>query len=115
MVKFTWFQLLPTLNVGPKAPVAMKKKYKYKGEERSKSSLRGSNAKKPVTVHQIASNLNDYFWYRRKVSEGTKGPIEYEFSKRRVILSKDGLPWKTVWLIIRRTHWKDTKLFLFYK
>jgi hypothetical protein len=38
-----------------------------------------------------------------KVSEGTKGPIEYEFSKRDVILSKDGLPWKTVWLIMKRT------------
>ena len=43
------------------------------------------------------------YYYRRKVSEGTKGPIEYEFSKREVIVSNDGLPWKTVWLIIRRT------------
>ena len=85
-----------------KTPVTMVKKYKYKGEERSKTVLEDP-MKKPVTVQQIASNLNDYFWYRRKVSEGTKGPIEYEFSKRRVTLSKDGLPWKTVWLVIRRT------------
>ena len=85
-----------------KTPVAMVKKYKYKGEERSKTILKDP-AKDPITVRQIASNLHDYFWYRRKVSEGTKGPIEYEFAKRRVTLSKDGLPWKTVWLIIRRT------------
>ena len=85
-----------------KTPATRKKKYKYKGEERSKTVLENS-AKNPVTVHQVASSLNDYFWYRRKVSEGTKGPIEYEFSKRRVTLSKDGLPWKTIWLIIRRT------------
>jgi len=85
-----------------KTPVTMVKKYKYKGEKRSKTVLEDP-AKNPVTVHQIASNLNNYFWYRRKVSEGTKGPIEYEFSKRRVMLSKDGLPWKTVWLIMRRT------------
>jgi len=85
-----------------KTPITMEKKYKYKGEERSKKILRDPT-KSPVTVHQIASSLNDYFWYRRKVSEGTKGPIEYEFSKRRVTLSKDGLPWKTVWLLIRRT------------
>jgi len=85
-----------------KAPVMMTKKYKYKGKERSKTILEDPT-KTPVTVHQIASSLNDYFWYRRKVSEGTKGPIEYEFSKRRVILSKDGLPLKTVWLVIRRT------------
>jgi|GEM_PF-5399250 len=38
-----------------------------------------------------------------KVREGTKGPIEYEFSKREVILSKDGLPRKTAWLIMKRT------------
>ena len=56
-----------------------------------------------LSVSKIARNLNDFFWYRRKVSEGTKGPIEYEFSKREVILSKDGLPWKTVWLIMKRT------------
>ena len=85
-----------------KTPVTMVKKYKYKGEERSKTILKDP-VKAPVTVHQIATNLHDYFWYRRKVSEGTKGPIEYEFTKRRVRLSKDGLPWKTVWLIIRRT------------
>jgi len=80
----------------------MVKEYKYKGEIHTKSVLEDT-AKKPISVQEIAANLNDYFWYRRKVSEGTKGPIEYEFCKRRVTLSKDGLPWKTVWLVIRRT------------
>ncbi len=47
--------------------------------------------------------MNNYFWYRRTVSEGTKVPIEYEFTKRQVVLAKDGLPWKHVWLIIKRT------------
>jgi SRSO17 transposase len=85
-----------------KAPVSTVKEYKYKGEVRSKAVLEDA-AKKPITVMKIASNLNNYFWYRRKVSEGTKGPIEYEFCKKRVTLSKDGFPWKTVWLIIRRS------------
>ncbi|MBW2163344.1 MAG: hypothetical protein JRF43_02560 [Deltaproteobacteria bacterium] len=40
--------------------------------------------KKPLSVSKIARNLNDFFWYRRKICEGTKGPIEYEFSKRKV-------------------------------
>ncbi len=40
---------------------------------------------------------------RRRVSEGTKGPIEYEFTKRSVVLSKDGLPDREVWLLIKRT------------
>lgn len=59
--------------------------------------------KAPISFETIAKNLNNYFWHRRKVSEGTKGPIEYEFTKRRVILSKNGFPEKEVWLIIRRT------------
>ena len=62
---------------------------------------------KPLTVEDLAGNMNDYFWYRRKVSEGTKGPIVYEFTRRRVILSAAGLPKKTVWLLIRRTLGND--------
>ena len=48
-------------------------------------------------------SINDYFWYWRQVSEGTKGPIAYEFTRRQVVLSATGLPQKTVWLFIRRT------------
>jgi SRSO17 transposase len=47
--------------------------------------------------------FNNFFWYKRKVSEGAKGPIEYEFTKRQVVLAKNGLPEKNVWLIIKRT------------
>ena len=47
--------------------------------------------------------MNKFFWYRRKVSEGTKGSIEYEFTKRQIVLARDGLPEDDVWLIIRRT------------
>ncbi|MCR4322344.1 MAG: IS701 family transposase [Candidatus Brocadiaceae bacterium] len=85
-----------------KEPVMMVKQYKYKGEVRTKTVLEDT-AKNPIPVQEIASNLNEYFWYRRKVSEGTKGSIEYDFCKKRVTLLKDGLPWKTVWLVIRRT------------
>lgn len=82
-------------------PMMTKKQYRYGGEIRVKDVLNGS--KKPITVEAFAKNLNDFYWYRRKVSEGTKGPIEYEFTKRRVVLSKDGIPDKTVWLVVKRT------------
>ncbi len=59
--------------------------------------------KKPVDFATLAGLIHSFFWYRRKVSEGTKGPIEYEFTKRRVTLCKGGLPDKTVWLVIKRT------------
>ena len=41
--------------------------------------------------------------YQRKVSEGTKGPSVYAFARQRVTLCKEGLPARTVWLVIKRT------------
>ena len=86
----------------PKQPMTITKQYRWGGRTRSKTILADSDSK-PVTVSVLANNINDYFWYRRQVSEGTKGPIVYEFTRRRVALSADGLPAKTVWLLIRRT------------
>ena len=83
-------------------PITRKKKYKYKGQIREKIIL-DSTQKEPITVACLAKSINNFFWYRRKVSEGTKGPIAYEFTKRRVVVSKNGLPKKEVWLIMRRT------------
>ena len=87
-------------------PLTVEKKYNYRGQDRAKKVL-SDKAKKPISVKALANSINDFFWYRRKVSEGTKGPIEYEFTKRRVVLSHHGLPKKTVWLVIRRTLNKD--------
>jgi len=47
------------------------------------------------------------------VPEGTKGPIVYEFTRRRVILPNAGLPQKTVWLLIRRTLGDDPQYSFF--
>ena len=85
-----------------RSPGAVTKTYKYKGEIRTKK-ITSDQAKAPVSVKSFAAGINDFFWYRRKVSEGSKGPIEYEFTKRRIVLSRQGLPRKTVWLLIRRT------------
>ncbi len=89
-----------------RAPLTEEKSYKYVGETRYKRVLR-KGEKKPVAVTELAKSINSYFWYRRKVSEGTKGPIEYEFTKRRVTLSHGDLPTKEVWLIIKRTLGND--------
>ncbi len=84
------------------APITREKKYKYGGQMREKI-VPETTQKKPISVESLAKSINTYFWYRRKVSEGTKGPIEYEFTKRRIVLSKNGIPDRTVWLVIRRT------------
>ena len=85
-----------------KRPITRTKQYKHKGQVRVKEVLEKTE-EKPISFETLAMNTNNYFWYRRKVSEGTKGPIEYEFMRRRVVLSKNGLPQKTVWLVIKRT------------
>jgi SRSO17 transposase len=89
-----------------KRPMTVTKEHRWGGKKRSKRVLIAPEAK-PVAVEDLARNTNDYFWYRRTVSEGTKGPIVYEFTRRRVILSAAGLPEKTVWLLIRRTLGED--------
>jgi SRSO17 transposase len=78
------------------------KTYRYKKENRSRKVV-ARGEKSPVRVDMLAKGLHDVFWYRRTVSEGSKGPIEYEFAKREVILSKSGLPARTVWLVMKRT------------
>lgn len=84
------------------APGTEDKTYKYQGEVRS-TRIVVQPALEPRTVATLAASLPASSWYRRKVSEGTKGPIEYEFARRRVTLCKDGLPDRTVWLVIKRT------------
>jgi SRSO17 transposase len=76
--------------------------YMYKGEARSKRVVVGPEHA-PCTVAALAATLPASCWYQRKVSEGTKGPIVYAFARQRVTLCKEGLPERTVWLIIKRT------------
>jgi SRSO17 transposase len=89
-----------------KRPMTIAKQYRWGGETRTKTLL-ADTASNPMSVEELGKNINDYFWYRREVSEGTKGPIVYEFTRRRVIVSTDGLPRRTVWLFIRRTMGND--------
>jgi SRSO17 transposase len=102
-INITYFVAIPSDTLcWLKEPLIEEKKYRYKGQTRSKKLLK-EKEKEPVRVDALAHKINPYFWYRRTVSEGAKGPIAYEFTKRQVTLSKNGLPDKTVWLVIRRT------------
>jgi len=89
-----------------KHPGTMTKTYKYRGQERTKKIL-VDNTRIPVSFKMVAAGIGNFFWYRRKVSEGAKGPIEYEFTKKRIVLAHGGLPQKTVWLLVRRTMAKE--------
>jgi SRSO17 transposase len=83
-------------------PPTEDKRYRYQGEARAKRVM-VDPASAPRMVATVAASLPASSWYRRKVSEGTKGPIEYAFARKRVTLCKEGLPERTVWLVIKRT------------
>src|SRR6266567_1492725 len=83
-------------------PVTTEKTSKYKGAMRSQRVV-APEVVAPLTVAALAQSLPSSGWYRRRVSEGTKGPIEYAFARKRVTLCKDDLPDRTVWLVIKRT------------
>jgi SRSO17 transposase len=76
--------------------------YTYKGEVRSKRRVVAADTG-PCTVATVAARLPVSSWYQRTVSEGTKGPITYAFARQHVTLCKEGLPARSVWLVIKRT------------
>jgi SRSO17 transposase len=83
-------------------PRTAEQPYRYKGAERSKRVV-VAPAQAACTVATWATQVPASRWYQRTVSEGTKGPIAYAFARQRVTLCKDGLPERTVWLVIQRT------------
>lgn len=56
----------------------------------------------PCPVAAGAASLPASRWYRRTVSEGTKGPLADELARTRVTLCQEGLPERTVWRVIKR-------------
>jgi SRSO17 transposase len=83
-------------------PVLETTHYRYKGESRTKRQVVVRDSQ-PPTVEAIAASISACVRYRRTISEGTKGPITYEFTKRRVTLCRAGQPDLAVWLVIKRT------------
>jgi len=87
-----WLQRLRTEN----------RTYIYKGDVRAKRVGVAPHSA-PRSVAAVAASLPASSWYQRTVSEGTQGPIAYAFARQRVTLCKEGLPERTVWLVIKRT------------
>jgi SRSO17 transposase len=83
-------------------PLTTDKTYTDKGEGRAKRVVAPAT-QAPGTVETLAQSLASSCWYRRTGSEGTQGPIAYEFARKRVTLGKEGLPDRTGWLVIKRT------------
>ena len=83
-------------------PVTQEQTYLYRGEVCARRIL-APGSEPPMSVAEWAHGLQPHRWYRRTVSQGCKGPIVYEFARRRVTLCRDGLPDGTVWLVVKRS------------
>lgn len=59
-------------------------------------------ASRPKTVQDVAAELVADRWQRLTVAEGAQGPRQYQFAAQRVWESRDGLPGRACWLVLRR-------------
>jgi SRSO17 transposase len=87
-------------------PQTTERTSRYKGEARA-TRVVVAPATDACTVAALAARLPASAWYRRHVAEGTKGPLLYTFARQRVTLCKDGLPERSVWLVIKRQEGAD--------
>lgn len=55
-----------------------------------------------TTAVEIAAGLAPKDWVRHRVTEGEKGPREYEFARLRVVEKRHGRPAPDTWLMCRR-------------
>ncbi len=56
----------------------------------------------PQSVHGVAAGVPAPAWQEETVAEGAQGPRTYQFAAVRVWESRDGLPGRACWLLLRR-------------
>jgi SRSO17 transposase len=56
-----------------KRPMTITRSYRWGGKTRTKTLLVDPDSK-PLTVEELAQNINDYFWYRRRCPKAPKDP-----------------------------------------
>jgi hypothetical protein len=73
-----------------------------KGRPRSKPRL-AAGAPSWQTVAAVITSQPLDSWQRLVVSEGEKGPLSYDWTRVRVVESREGLPGPDGWLLARRS------------
>lgn len=73
-----------------------------KGRPRTKPRL-AAGAPSAETVAAVIASLPVDTWQRLTVSEGEKGPLIYDWTRVRVVESREGLPGPDGWLLARRS------------
>ena len=63
---------------------------------------RVSNSAAPQTVAEVAEGVPDVEWQSLTVADGAQGERRYQFYRQRVWESRDDLPGRECWLLLRR-------------
>jgi SRSO17 transposase len=75
----------------------------WSGRGRKPTTPRPSqDALPPQSVQGVAANVPSTAWRELTVAEGAQGPRTYQFVGLRVWESRDGLPGRACWLVLRR-------------
>ena len=72
------------------------------GRPREKPQL-AADAPCATTVSLLVVSWPESRWQRLTVAEGEKGPRIYDWGCQRVVESRDGLPKRAAWLLVRRS------------
>ncbi len=74
----------------------------YSGRGRKPVNRRLAPGAAPAQpVQALAAALPEHAWQEIEVAEGAQGPRRYRFARRRVWESRDGLPGRECWLLLR--------------
>ena len=61
-----------------------------------------ANSPEAMTVAQLTASRPEAAWVRHRVTEGAKGPREYEFARIRVLEKRNRAPGAWSWMMVRR-------------
>ncbi len=72
-----------------------------RGRKRRRPRL-AENSPRPQPVGTVLAQWDEAAWTTLTVGEGAQGPLTYQFAALRVWESRDGLPGRACWLVLRR-------------
>jgi SRSO17 transposase len=90
-----------TTPVFPTATATVVPPWSGRGHRPTKPRL-AAETPPPPAVEAVAADLPPAAWQALTVAEGAQGPRTYRFVARRVWESRDGLPGRPCWLLLRR-------------
>ena len=88
---------------GWETPPAVELPTRATGGRPRKHPRLAADAPPAQTVAQIVASWTPEQWHRFAIAAGEKGPRIYDWACARIVVSQEGLPGESVWLVARRS------------